>query len=310
MNFVIGTCQSNDFIVDRGIQPQRFAMPDVFRSMDSSARTAWAPHYLAYLREREGQPDLVGRTLPKREEFFRGVDATPVPLPGPLVAQATFERNVNRRGPEAGLDERTLWALAVAKANRAERYGIEFKLRTKGFEAKGADDPYTFVEIQELYHTRIFISLLKTIGIEADILPPTGLTRMVVVAAGGLPHPISDVIALAAELAGVAAFRLLLDEARRLFTDEPAVLARIELLFGQILVDEVGHVRFLRSRLGPVRLAIARALLPLVTRGMLDDMPEMLALLGRERYLAAVYAADLDGATAAYPDRVPELALA
>jgi hypothetical protein len=107
------------------------------------------------------------------------------------------------------------------------------------------------------------------------------VARLVVTLAGGMPHVISDVVALAAELSGVAAFRLLLESGRELFADEPDVVAQIEDLFGQILVDEVGHVRFLRSRLGPVRLRIAAALLPLVTRGMIDDMPELVALLGR-----------------------------
>jgi hypothetical protein len=283
-------------------------MYDVFRPMPRDARAAWVPHYLAYLRDREGVPNLQSRTLPKREAFFQAVDGTPIPLERALVPQEVFDRNIHLRTSEKGLDERTLWALAVGKANRAEKFGIEFKLRTKGFEAAGAEDPYTFVEIQELYHTRIFVSILRTIGVEADIHPPTGLTRLVVLAAGGLPHWFSDVIALAAELAGVAAFRMLLEEARRLFSDEPAVLARIELLFAQILVDEVGHVRFLRSRLDPVRLAVARALLPLVTRGMIDDMPELIALLGRKRYLDEVQRADLDGATEQYPDRVPLLA--
>jgi hypothetical protein len=224
------------------------------------------------------------------------------------VLQAVFDRNVDAAGPEQGLDRRTLWALAVAKANRAERYGIEFKLRTKGFEPAGVEDPYTFVELQELYHTRIFISILRTIGVKADIGAPAGLTRAVVLAAGSLPHVFSDIVALPAEVTGIAAFHLLLEEARLLFADEPAVLARIELLFGQILVDEVGHVHFLRSRLGPARLAIAHAILPLVTRGMIDDMPELITLLGRARYLAAVRAVDLDRVTAPYPDRVPALA--
>ena len=236
------------------------------------------------------------RGLPSRSQ-----NSTLSPLPNGLVQSKPALAPVRlpcsegssgtQRKPEAGLDRRMLWALSVAKANRAERFGIDFKLRFKGFEKAGADDPYTFVELQELYHTKIFISVLKTIGIEADILPPSGFTRMVVMGAGGLPHAMSDVIALAAEIAGVAAFRLLREEAGKLFDGE--VRARIEMLFSQILKDEVGHVRFLRSRLGPVRLAIARALLPLVTRGMLDDLPELIELLGRERFLAEVQRANL-----------------
>jgi hypothetical protein len=262
---------------------------DVFTVMPHEAREAFVPEYMAFLRETEGTPNLETKTLPRREEFFRSLPG--ISIATPLVDPGVFARNVTQRAPEPGLDRRMLWALSVAKANRAERFGIDFKLRFKGFEKAGADDPYTFVELQELYHTKIFISVLKTIGIEADILPPSGFTRMVVMAAGGLPHAMSDVIALAAEIAGVAAFRLLREEAGKLFEGE--VRARIEMLFTQILKDEVGHVRFLRSRLGPVRLAIARTLLPLVTRGMLDDLPELIELLGRDRFLAEVQRANL-----------------
>jgi hypothetical protein len=43
-----------------------------------------------------------------------------------------------------------------------------------------------------------------------------------------------------------------------------------------------------------VRLALARALLPLVTRAVLDDLPELIELLGRGRFLAEVRRAQLE----------------
>ncbi|MFO0615577.1 MAG: hypothetical protein U0414_23490 [Polyangiaceae bacterium] len=276
---------------------------DVFLPLPASSREAWLPHYLTYLRDREGRPDLDRRTLPKRERFLASLP--PVAPAEGLVDQATFDRNVRRRAPDAGLDARALWALAVAKANRAERYGIEMKLRVRGFEPDGAEDPYTFVEIQELYHTRIFVEILAAIGVKAEILAPAGLTRGVVTAIGCLPHALSDVVALAAELAGVTAFRLLLEESRTLFADAPAVRDRIALLLGSVVVDEVGHVRFLSSRLGPARLAIARRILPLVARGMVDDIPEIVSLFGRDPFFQAVQSVDLDAADASLPDRSP-----
>lgn len=272
----------------------------VFAPMSPAERVGWAPRYLAWLRARDGVPELETRRLPRREVFFTAFDG----VMEPHVDAEAFGRNVRRKRPEPGLDTRTLWALAVAKVNRAERYGVELKLRIKGYEAAGAEDPYTFVELQELYHSRIFATILRTVGVETDILPPSRLTKVVVTCAGSLPHVFSDVVALAAELAGVAAFRMLRDEARGLFAEHPAVVERIELLFRQILVDEVGHVAFLRSRLGPVRLGIARLLLPWVTRGMIDDMPELVALLGRERFLAEVAKLDVTGPVATYPERL------
>jgi hypothetical protein len=116
---------------------------------------------------------------------------------------------------------------------------------------------------------------------------------------------VSDAFVLCGEIVGVVLFSLLLERARVLFAHEPAALARIEKLFAQIMVDEVGHVHFVRSRLSPAGLAWARRLLPLVARGALDDLPEMYALFGRDTILRRIQEADVDAAAAPYPDRLP-----
>ena len=265
-------------------------MTAVFSVMPREERDTHSSRYLAHLREKEGLPNLTARTLPKREAFFRSLEERPIPITRPLVDQAIFDLHLRRRAPAGPLDERTMLALAVAKVNRAERFGIEFKLRKKGFEPKGADDPYTFIEIQELYHTRAFLSILETIGIRTDVHPPSGATRALVASFGVLPHFLSDIIALASEVAGIAAFQLLRGEARRLLEGEPDALARVEALFTQILTDEHGHVRFLRSRLGRARLWSAKMILPIVARALVNDMAEFVALVGRRRFLAAVAA--------------------
>ena len=46
--------------------------------------------------------------------------------------------------------------------------------------------------------------------------------------------------------------------------------------------DEVGHVYYLRSHLGPVRLFLARLLLPIIARVMMADLPEGARLFGWE----------------------------
>ena len=53
-------------------------------------------------------------------------------------------------------------------------------------------------------------------------------------------------------------------------------------------VDEIGHVYYLRSRLGPVRLRLARLLLPVIARSMVKDVPEAVRLFGREQVLARI----------------------
>jgi hypothetical protein len=170
------------------------------------------------------------------------------------------------REPEPGLDEAMLWALCVAKCNRGERHGVDYKLAKKGFSPGGSDNPFVFIEIEETYHTRMLCAALQAIGLEVEFVPPQGAIRWVVEVFGLAPRLLTDVVALDAELTGVIVFRLLLDKARELFADQPGPLARIEALLRQILVDEVGHVHFLQSRLEPARLAIARRLLPLIVR--------------------------------------------
>ena len=60
------------------------------------------------------------------------------------------------------------------------------------------------------------------------------------------------------------------DELRRvgikLFADEPEVAQRIELLYSEILTDEIGHVGYCASRCSTAERAIMRRLYPLIGR--------------------------------------------
>jgi hypothetical protein len=190
--------------------------------------------------------------------FFAEIDAAPVVWHGPPpVDQAVFDRNYARKTPERGLDDTMLWALATAKTNRAERYGVEREVEAHGVPPNATDDPH-----------------------------------------------VSDPIVLCGEIVGVALFSLLLEKARVLFASQPEALGRIEALFAQIMVDEVGHVHFVRSRLSASQLAWAQRILPLVAHGALDDLPELVKLFGRKTIVERVVAADVDGAAAPYPDRL------
>ena len=98
------------------------------------------------------------------------------------------------------------------------------------------------------------------------------------------------------EVVGVAVFALLREHATRLFADQPPVLARIHEVLDLVLRDEIGHVYFLRSRLGPVRLRLCRLALPLIARVLLADMPEAARVFGGQAFLDRVGAADVLGA--------------
>ncbi len=284
----------------------------VFDPIPDAERAAFEARYLTQLRARDGLPVLSTRTFTVREALFRDLVENPVRRAGrPVVDPQVFARNHLLHEPEPGLDEPTLWALCMAKVNRGERHGVDYKLARKGYSPGGADDPFVYIEIEETYHTRMLLDALRVVGVEVELVPPRGVTRWVVEVFGVAPRYLSDVVALDAELIGLAMFKLLLEKARALFADQPAPLARIESLLQGIIVDEIGHIHFLRSRLGPARLAVARTMFPLVARGLLDDNPEVGRLFGREHVIARALQFGLDGWASPLPERqAPERAVA
>jgi hypothetical protein len=279
-------------------------MNTAFEPMSPDEQIRFREAYLRYLRARDGVPDLETQRFDVREKFFAQVDANPnLWVGGALpVDHRVFDRNHARAAPEPGLNEATLWALAVAKTNRAERYGVERSLALqKPRDAR--NDPHAYIQIEEFYHTRILRDALATIGLHVDVGMPSVSTRALVTAMVRLPRRYADVLVLCGEIFGVAAFSMLLEKARALFAHQPKVMARMEVLFGQIMVDEVGHVHYVRSCLGPDALEWAKRMMPLVAWGALRDLPELDSLFGREAIMERVRTADVDAAAASYPDR-------
>jgi hypothetical protein len=273
--------------------------------MSPEQRARFVDTYLAYLRERDGVPDLASRSFDRRERLFAAIDAAPIRWEGPPpVSQAVFDRNHAAATPEPDLDEATLWALATAKTNRAERFGVDLSItHDRKTRDQQLQDPHTWVQIEEVYHTRILRDVLHAIGLTVEVSSPNPTTQLLIRAMVHLPTAVSDVLVLCGEIVGVTIFALLLERARALFAGHPA-LPRIEALFAQILVDEVGHVQFLRARCGPVRLALARRLIATVAGNVVDDIPELDRLFGRDTIIARAQAARVDEDAAPYPDRL------
>lgn len=280
-------------------------MPHALKPMTAEDQSQFRTVYLAYLRQRDGVPDIAARRFDVRERFFADVDVSPLRWEGPLpVEQAVFDRNHALRHPEDGLDPVTLWALATAKTNRAERFGVELSMEVQQKDADAVDDPHTYIQIEEFYYTRILKDVLATIGLDMEVSEPHAATRLLVQAMVRLPEDVSNIAVLCGEIVGVTIFSLLLERARELFAAQPAALERIETLFSQILVDEVGHVHYLRSCQSELQLSIAGQLLPLVVRSVLTDIPELELLFGRDELLRRATTADVDAAAAGYPDRL------
>lgn len=277
----------------------------VFEPMPPLERAAFKERYLEHLRRRNGEPDRAHRRFSVREAFFKEIDEHPVRRTGPpVVDQAAFDRYQALHHPAAGLDAAMLWALAVAKSNRSERYGVEYGLEHSQ-RGLNTSDPMAYIEIEEFYHTRILEDVVHTLGVDMKMMDPHPLTAFFVRLMVVLPEPLANVLIFCGELAGVAVFRLLLEKARELFADQPEPLRRMETLFRQIIVDEVGHVHNVRSLLGPLRLRFAKLILPAFTYYFLSDIPELTLLFGRERLMSTILAGEVDKAAQDYPERLP-----
>lgn len=221
--------------------------------------------YRDFLAKRDGEADLLNRRLANREQFFNDLEANPVRSAHP-ADRATFLRNLRRRRPEAGLDRKMLFLLATAKLNQAERFGVGLG-ETYGRNSDESLPPENvYLELEEHYHTRLLAYALEVFDLTFQVVPPPFVMRQFVKTGVFLPQRLGFMFVGAAEMAGCIMF----DELRRvgieLFADEPEVAERIELLYSEILTDEIGHVGYCASRCTAAERAIMRRIYPFIGR--------------------------------------------
>jgi hypothetical protein len=235
--------------------------------------------YLEFLVARDGDADLVRHTLSRREAFFDRLAREPV-TSRHRVDRETFLRNLARRRPEPGLDDRMLWLLVTAKSNQAERFGVGLG---ELYGKLDADDPVrVHINLQEVYHTRILADAVAIFGLPVRHRPPALAVRTFIKLLVSIPERWQLPLAGAAEMAGCVIFRALRDRGVALFADEPAVAARIRLLYDEILGDEIGHVGYIALLLGPSGRWLMRSLYRAVGVRLAAQMPELVAVVGRE----------------------------
>ena len=264
--------------------------------------------YRAFLVERDGVPDMARRTLSRREALFYRLARDPVRSRARVDREA-FVRNLSRRRPEAGLGERMLFLLATAKANQAERFGVGLA------EAYGrvhalSDPVRVHIALQEVYHTRILGDVCAIFDLPVPPVPPPLVARLIVRTLVATPERWHLPLTGACEMAGCILFAMLGERGTTLFADEPAVARRIRALFDEILGDELGHVGYIASELGPRKRALMRGLYRLLGPRLAAAMPEVVQLLGRRditRRFAAPF--PLGAMVAALPGRAFAAAL-
>jgi hypothetical protein len=241
--------------------------------------------YREFLVRRDGDADLLNRSLTSRDDFFSGLEADPVRSRRP-IDRAVFERNLHRRRPEPGLSRDMLFLLATAKLNQAERFGVGLG-ETYGHNS-GDDAPpeRVYIELEEHYHTRLLAYVLDMFGLPFHVVPPPFVMRQFVKLNVFIPERIGIAFVGAGEMAGCIMF----DELRRvgveLFADEPDVAARIERLYSEILTDEVGHVGYCAARCTPGERAVMRWLYPRFGRMFARQTAEISLLIDPKKLRA------------------------
>ncbi|SON58582.1 hypothetical protein MSIMFI_00060 [Mycobacterium simulans] len=258
--------------------------------------------YRDFLARRDGDADLLHRRLTSREQFFAALDADPVRSTH-LVDRRVFMRNLRRRRPEPDVDPKTLFLLATAKLNQAERFGVDLG-DTYG-RIGGDDQPpeRVYLALEEHYHTRLLAYVLDMFGLPFQVVVPPFVMRQFVKMEVFLPERLGFAFVGAAEMAGCIMFHELRRVGVALFADEPDVAARIERLYTEILTDEIGHVGYCAANCTKPERALMRWLCPrfgrLVARqtaeiGLLADRDELHARLDRPF--------DIDELTAGMPN--------
>jgi hypothetical protein len=241
--------------------------------------------YRDYLARRDGDADLLHRRLASREEFFAGLETEPVRSTR-HIDRDVFMRNLRRRRPEPDVDRQTLFLLATAKLNQAERFGVDLG-DTYG-RIGGEDEPpeRVYLALEEHYHTRLLAYVLEIFGLPFQVVVPPLVMRQFVKINVFLPERLGFAFVGAAEMAGCIMF----DELRRvgaeLFADEPDVAARIERLYSEILTDEVGHVGYCAARCTTGERAIMRWLYPRFGRLFARQTAEISLLTDPEKLRA------------------------
>lgn len=253
-------------------------MLDIFAPMEPAVRKEQRLAYRKFLADRDGIADVQQRTLSRREQsmsrFLRPLAV------GRELDRALFDAQYEEFDPGRPTPREMLLLITLVKVNAAEAFGVnstyERALRRASTER---DDLELMLLIEESYHTKILLSSARLYGMEvqAPYTPPTALRALI----GGIartPEFFSRPLTLASEVFGTLSFLKLLSAAGSVLKHDPELRDAVEERLTEVLIDEIGHIAYNRMCLGRTGLARARAMLPLVARGLRNAMPEFEAL--------------------------------
>ena len=242
--------------------------------------------YRDFLKRRDGEADLLNRRLANREDFFAAWKRTPSDQLHPADRQ-TFLRNMRRRKPEPGLDRKMLFLLATAKLNQAERFGVGLG-ETYGLNSDENLPPErVYLELEEHYHTRLLAYVLDVFDLTFQVVPPPFVMRQFVKTGVFMPERLGFVFVGAAEMAGLRHVRRTAPRrCRTLRRRTRSLPSGSNVLYSEILTDEVGHVGYCASRCTPAERAVMRWLYPRIGRLFARQTAEINLLMDPEKLRA------------------------
>lgn len=221
----------------------------LFEPLPAAQRQRIARDFIAFALARDGEPDVRGRRLSRREAFFDALRAEPAPRwDGEPIDAAEFARWHRGARSLAEAPPLIAWLVKVARANEGEGWGVEYLLDRGGFDGLGrggALQPRDFADLEETYHTRIMREVVRLFGVDYELRTPPAVVQGSVKLMARLPRQASYMLLLAGELMGTVAFAHLARQGEALLAGHSALCERVRLLLDEILVDEVGHVTFL-----------------------------------------------------------------
>lgn len=257
-----------------------------FAPISESDRAPLMAAYVASLHLRNGEISERTLELPAREGFLARWAASNPGWQGAAPTEA-YQRIVAGGAIKASDPRLALWMAYMAMTNQAEEYGVNVRLDDELPGEGDEKEAYKYIAREELYHTRMLLDGVRALGVEAKLAPPPLPLRLFLRFFPRLPTMWTDCITLIAEAVGITLFCRLRAIAMELFEGTP-MGAHLATLVDEIIIDEVGHVTFLRSRLGEDGLRWARRLSPVVIPLLMRSFPMAGPLLGLEAYRRAI----------------------
>lgn len=260
----------------------------ILQSIPFALRRAREYQYLQFLTDRDGIPDVENRKLPGREAYFAEKEREQVRWEG-VVPVNQFGLACRAKSPKElkGFSILALWMAAMACVNRAEGYVIKLALERKVHT--DPNDPMTTIQLEEDDHTHMLLKSIGVLGIRnVTIDEPRGVLRWFLYLAAYLPQFFSDILAIIGEAVGIVLFMALREKAQELFADGSPAAERIILYPTEILVDEIGHLEYVKGKLGQIRMFIARSLIRVIAPQLIRSYPVFVALFGEKELVQRV----------------------